>query len=91
MAHQSPTSSSRRKRVSLVPEWRRAYRMASMRALLALATAVEVWSRLEPAQQDAVLSYLGLSETNAVLVGIALAAAGRLIRQESVRGSRGSV
>jgi len=85
MAPQSKTSSSRRKRVSLVPEWRRAYRMLSVQLVTGLAIAVEVWNSLPQEQQDLIVAELGVKPSTALLTGLAAVLVGRLVKQETVR------
>lgn len=86
MAPQSQTTSSQRKRVSLIPEWRKAHRMLSVQLVALLATAVEVWNSLPAEQQASVMDALGVKPSTALLVGLLAVLLGRLIKQETVRG-----
>lgn len=90
MAPQSPTTSSRRKRLRLIDNWRAWHRMLSFWALTGLGLAVEGWTYLSEEQQRALVEFVGLPPEKAVLVGVAVALIGRFIKQESVSGSNAS-
>lgn len=86
MAPQSPTTSSRRKRLRLIDNWRSGLRMLNVRVLLVLGAAVEGWMFLSPEQQRAVVEFVGLPPERVVLVGVLAALIARFIKQESVSG-----
>lgn len=86
MAPQSPTTSSRRKRLRLIDNWRLGLRMLSVQALLVLGGLVEGWMFLSPEQQRAVVEFIGLPPERAVLVGVVAALIARFIKQERVSG-----
>lgn len=90
MAPQSPTTSSRRKRLRLIDNWRSGLRMLNVRVLLVLGAAVEGWMFLSPEQQRAVVEFVGLPPERAVLVGVVAALIARFIKQESVSGPNAS-
>lgn len=90
MAPQSPTTSSRRKRLRLIDNWRSGLRMLNVRVLLVLGAAVEGWMFLSPEQQRAAVEFVGLPPERAVLVGVVAALIARFIKQESVSGPNAS-
>ena len=90
MAPQSPTTSSRRKRLRLIDNWRSGLRMLNVQALLILGGLVEAWMFLSPEQQKAVVEFVGLPPERAVLVGVVAALVARFIKQESVSGQNAS-
>lgn len=90
MAPQSPTTSSRRKRLRLIDNWRSGLRMLSVQALLVLGGLVEGWMFLSPEQQRAVVEFIGLPPERCVLVGVVAALIARFIKQERVSGQNAS-
>lgn len=71
--------------MKLIPNWRQALRFASVRLCILGAALPPAWLTLTQEQRDAILGFLGLSGSAALISGIfGLVAAVRLVKQSSL-------
>jgi len=71
--------------MKLIPNWRQALKFASVQLCILGAAIPPAWLALTQEQRDAILSFLGLSGSAALISGIfGLIAAVRLVKQSSL-------